>query len=561
MPRLGTPGTQRVSSDPAYHFQSTVPRYLAPFCPSRVLHRVTDLLIVGSGIAGLRAALEIPSHLDTIIVSKGGRDDSSSHWAQGGIAGVLGTDDRFENHVADTVLAGGSLCDRDVVERVVGEAPARIGELIDWGTDFDREQGEIALGREAGHSHHRIVHALGDATGKEIMRAIVDQVAARHHLEVITAGFTLDLLVHEGRCVGAIVWHPDLGMVMIWARETILCTGGAGQLYRESTNPLVATGDGMALAYRAGVVLRDMEFMQFHPTVLYIAGSGRSLITEAVRGEGAHLVDRNGYRFMFDYDGRLELAPRDVVSQAIVAQMEKTQHPCVYLDLSHLEADHVRQRFPGIATRCAKFGLDLHRDRIPVRPGAHYMMGGVRCGSEGQTSLPGLRAAGEVTSTGLHGANRLASNSLLEGLVFGSNAGRAAAAAAERGPSAPAIMRSLVGVTRPAPDVPLDLADIRNSLKSLMWRYVGVRRSGDGLVEAARTIDQWCRYVLPCQFSQPEGWELQSMLTVARMMVESALARRESRGVHFRTDFPEPDDLHWNRHYEVVRSPAPSEGP
>ena len=295
-----------------------------------------------------------------------------------------------------------------------------------------------------------------------------------------------------------------------------MCTGGAGQIYRETTNPEVATGDGHALAYRAGAEVRDMEFMQFHPTVLYIAGGSRSLITEAMRGEGARLVDSTGRRFMLDYDERGELAPRDVVSQAIVAQMEKTRQPSVFLDLSHLEAEHVRKRFPGIARTCAEFGIDIATDPIPVRPGAHYMIGGVTVDHEGRTTVPGLWGAGEVTSSGLHGANRLASNSLLEGLVYGAHAGAGASAGAlMEGDTFRAIPLEN-GPTEGRAE-PLDLIDIRNSLKSLMWRAAGVRRTGSQMADAAKTIRRWCSYVLPRQLSDPHGWELQNMLTVASL--------------------------------------------
>jgi L-aspartate oxidase len=295
-----------------------------------------------------------------------------------------------------------------------------------------------------------------------------------------------------------------------------------------------------------------MEFMQFHPTVLYIAGGSRSLITEAMRGEGARLIDSTGRRFMPDYDERAELAPRDVVSQAIVAQMEKTRQPSVFLDLSHLDPEHVRKRFPGITRTCAEFGIDIATDPIPVRPGAHYMIGGVTVDHFGQTTVPGLWAAGEVTSSGLHGANRLASNSLLEGLVYGAHAGAGASALALEEPDT---FRGipLENATVEPRNEPLDLADIRNSLKSLMWRAAGVRRNGPQLEDAARTIRRWCGYVLARQFNQPHGWELQNMLTVASLMVEAAVAREESRGVHLRMDFPEIDDVHWRRHLSMTR--------
>lgn len=525
---------------------SDVPRYLVPFHGKALPHHFTDVLIIGGGLAGLRAASAVDPQLSVLVVTKDKLEQSNSNYAQGGIAGVLAPSDRFEDHIADTLAAGGVLCDRDVVEMVVREAPARINELIRWGTQFDERDGELTLGREGGHGQHRIVHALGDATGKEVMRAMIAWTRQLANVRIWENTFTLDLLTHEGSCRGALVFHTQAS-AFVWAKHTILCTGGVGQLYRESTNPEVATGDGHALAYRAGAELRDMEFMQFHPTVLYIAGSSRSLITEAMRGEGAHLVDRDGYRFMPDYDERGELAPRDVVSQAIVSQMEKTRYPHVYLDLSHLNPRFVRERFPGIAETCQKFGLDITRDRIPVRPGAHYMIGGVTVNPRGATTVARLWAAGEVTSSGLHGANRLASNSLLEGLVYGVHAGQEASRAALQDPDDfrplrienPAIRKS---------DPPLDLADIRNSLKSLMWRAAGVRRSAAQLADAAETVDNWCRYVLARQFDDPSGWELQNMLTVARVIVAAARQREESRGVHWRADFPATDDVHWNRH-------------
>lgn len=523
------------------------PRYLVPFHPKRIPHFFTDVLILGGGLGGSRAALAIDAGLSVLVVTKEGLEESNSAHAQGGIATVLDPEDCFENHVADTLRAGGSLCEQAVVERVVREAPQRIKELIAWGTRFDQVGERLALGREGGHGRDRIAHALGDATGKEVMRAVTARLLALPHVEIWPQTFTIDLLTDEGVCRGALVWNGQHGKTMIWAKQTILATGGAGQIYRETTNPDVATGDGMAIAYRAGAELRDMEFMQFHPTVLYIAGSSRNLISEATRGEGAWLVDRYGRRFMQEYDSRGELAPRDVVSLAIVSQMEKTRHPNVYLDLTHLDAQRVMGRFPGIAAVCREFSLDITRDRIPVRPGAHYMMGGVTVDSEGRTTLPGLWAAGEVTATGLHGANRLASNSLLEALVYGAHAGEGAsqAAAAMRDCFS---ARMLENPRMETPSEPLDLADIRNSLKSLMWRNVGVRRDAEGLREAAENLDLWCRYVLARQFTDPDGWKLQNMLCTARLMVAAAIARQESRGAHVRTDFPQTDDEHWYRH-------------
>jgi L-aspartate oxidase len=519
-----------------------------------VPHYFADVLIIGGGLAGLRAAMEVNRRLSVLVTTKDEIEQSSSSWAQGGIAGVLDPEDTFAEHVADTLTAGGVLCNRGIVEMVIREAPDRIKELMQWGAHFDEEAGRLALGREGGHSRHRIVHALGDSTGKEVMRAVIARARGVENLEIWQKSFTIDLLTFEGVCRGAIVWNPDHGKTYVWAKQTILATGGCGQVYRETTNPPVATGDGHAIAYRAGAELRDMEFMQFHPTVLYIAGSSRTLITEATRGEGARLVDATGHRFMPDYDERGELAPRDVVSQAIVTQMEKTRHPCVYLDLSHLDATAVRERFPGIAKACAQFGLDIASDRIPVRPGAHYMVGGVTVDIDGRTTLSGLWAAGEATSSGLHGANRLASNSLLEGLVFGRRAGEGASRDALEMPDGYEVLPIENPIIRTPDEPPLDLTDIRNSLTSLMWRACGVRRTASQLAEAAATIDQWQRYVLPRQFDRPSGWELQNMLILARVMIDAALRREESRGVHFRSDFPATDDERWQKHLTFART-------
>ena len=544
------------------------PRYLVAFGPKRVPHCFTDVLILGGGLAGLRAALAVDPRLSVTVVTKNDLQSSSSQWAQGGIAGVHDPEDRFDNHVADTHSAGGGLCHDDVVDSVVREAPGRIAELIAWGTKFDERDGTLDLGREGGHSHHRIVHALGDATGREVMRAVIERARRLDNLEVWPDTFTIDLVTDAGGCRGALVWNRSHGKTLVWARRTILATGGAGQLYRESTNPDGASGDGLALAWRAGATVRDMEFMQFHPTVLYIAGGARSLITEAVRGAGAWLVDRDGRRFMPEFDPRAELAPRDIVSRAITAVMHRTHHSNVYLDLSHLDPTMVHRRFPGMAQICRKFGLDLARDRIPVRPGAHYMIGGVEVDADGRTDLPGLFAAGEVTSSGLHGANRLASNSLLEGLVYGARAGRSASDDVLADPRADAFQVPDLSNPR-APDTngSLDLADIRNSLRSLMWRQVGVERSGDGLAEALDTVEGWCRYVLPLQFPDPEGWQLQNMLEVARLMISAARVRTETRGVHVRRDFPQAVDgwrthIGWRRgRQEPLLEPLPGAAP
>ncbi|WP_165219379.1 L-aspartate oxidase [Aquisphaera insulae] len=534
-------------------------RYLVGFDPRELPHHFTDVLIVGGGIAGLRAALGVPEEFRTLVVTKDEVRESNSNYAQGGIAGVLDPEDRFDNHIADTLAAGKGLCDFEVVEMVVREAPERIRELIRWGTHFDEADGHVLLGREGGHSHARIAHALGDETGREIMRAMIHQARAHRSIRIWQNCSTIDLLTHEGRCRGVLVWDKRRGFALVWARAVVLATGGAGQLYRETTNPPIATADGHAMAYRAGVELRDMEFMQFHPTVLYMAGSARHLLTEALRGEGAHLVDKDGYRFMPDAHPLAELAPRDDVSLAIARQMAKTRHPNVYLELSHLDPTYIRSRFPGIDRLCQSFDLDITKDRIPVCPGAHYMIGGATVNELGRTSMPGLWAAGEVSSSGLHGANRLASNSLLEGLVYGARVAEDIVHTLdESGPwrlEVPPVMAA----SRPSRDnrARIDLDDLRKSLRGLMWRQMGITRDASGLQDAAVQVDHWCRYVLPQIFDDPAGWAMQNMLITARLMIAAAAERKESRGVHSRADFPEPDpsrNVHITIQYPPIRS-------
>lgn len=525
------------------------PRFLAPFHAKRHPHFFTDVLIIGGGLAGCRAALAVDPSLRVLVVCKDGLANSNSAKAQGGIATVwdMKVDD-YDKHVKDTLIAGGELCDPQIVRMIVERGTDQIRQLIEYGAQFDRRpDGDLLLGREGGHSEFRIIHALGDATGKEVMRAVAAEVQRRPNIRVWNDTYALDLLTADGFCRGAVVhWSKSDETELVWAKQTILATGGVGQLYRETTNPNVACADGVAMAYRAGAEIRDMEFVQFHPTVLYIAGGSRSLITEAMRGEGAYLIDKDGYRFMKDYDDRLEIAPRDVVSRSIVRQMIKTNHPNVYLDLRHKDPAWVYKRFPGITETCAHFGIDIAKDKIPVRPGAHYSMGGVLVDAQGRTNIRSLWAAGEVSSTGLHGANRLASNSLLEALVFGEMTGRLAG---EIALEISDDYRALPIENRPVENRlisagsgqhnDLDLADIRNSLKSTMWRLAGVVRDEHGLEEALQNISHWSRYVLSYQFKTELGWELQNMLTVSRLIVEGALNRRETRGSHNRSDYPD----------------------
>jgi L-aspartate oxidase len=523
-------------------------RYLVRFGPKQSQHLFTDILIIGGGIAGLRAALCVPKHLKVLVITKDKLRESNSTYAQGGIAAVRAPEDRYEDHIADTLTAGAGLCNRDVVDVVVREASRAVDDLIAYGTRFDDD-----LGMEGGHSYKRIVHALGDATGTEVMRAIIAAARRASNVTIWDRTFTLDLLTlpadQGGACVGAVVQRQTRERLLIWAKQTIVASGGAGMVYRETTNPPVATADGMAAAYRAGAVLRDMEFMQFHPTVLYVAGSSRFLITEAARGLGAYLRDVNGHRFMPEVDSRAELATRDVVSQAIMRTMARTQHPNVYLDLSHLDPAIVRSHLPGIDRVCREFDLDITRDPIPVRPGAHYMIGGIKIDTQGRTTVPGLWAAGEVSSSGLHGANRLASNSLLEGLVYGAVCARLASAEAETMEDHFQVPR-LEADFAPETEGRLDVADLTASLRGLMMRRVGVERHRPGLEEAEKQVSFWCGYVLSREFHTRAGWELQNMLTAARLMIWAALTREESRGVHFRSDFPQRDDTHWARHLD-----------
>ncbi|MEZ6142959.1 MAG: L-aspartate oxidase [Zavarzinella sp.] len=528
-------------------------RYLTSFDARTAYHQFTDILIIGAGIAGTRAALEIPDSLQVMVLSKDSIRESNSTYAQGGIAGVISPEDTFEKHIEDTHIAGAGLCDPEIVETVIREAPQQINDLIRFGVNFDLENGELALTREGGHSHRRIVHALGDATGHEVMRALIHCVRERPNLVIEGNAFLLDLLTHDGQCVGAIIHKTGIGNVLVWAKAVILTSGGCGMVYRETTNPPIATGDGIAAAYRAGAEVRDMEFMQFHPTVLYVAGSSRTLISEAVRGEGAYLRDVNGERFMLKEDDRAELAPRDVVSQAIFRCMEATRHPNVYLDLSHLPHERVIERFPGIRRACAEFGLDITRDWIPVRPGAHYMVGGVSVDLNARTTIPGLWAAGEVSASGLHGANRLASNSLIEGLVYGTRAATDAVRSCENFPFRLPLPLSHL-LSRRTKEQSIDIDDMTNALRSMMVRHMGIVRERKRMQDAHRDVEFWSKYALEQEFHEQRGWELQNLLTVAQLMIQGALAREESRGTHFRADFPKRNDEQWIRHIAMKRS-------
>ncbi len=528
-------------------------RYLVNIDSISTHQLFTDCLVIGAGVAGLRAAIEAAEQQNVIVVCKQALEDSNTYNAQGGIASVLNKSDTFDSHIADTLSTGCGICDEGVVEMVVRQGPQLVEQLLDWGAEFDLVNGHIAATLEGGHSCPRIAHAHGDETGRIIAETLIKEVKQNQNIKVIENFFTIDLLTNEdSRCIGIIGFDKQRGPQIIWAVNTILATGGIGQLYRETTNPEVATGDGLAMAYRAGAILQDLEFMQFHPTTLYIAGASRTLITETLRGEGAVLLDNKGRRFMKDYHEAAELAPRDIVSRAITEQMRKTESTHVYLDVRHFDKKHFAERFPRINQLCESFDIDVSRDLIPVRPSAHYLVGGVKTDSRAASSVGNLYACGEVASTGLHGANRLGSNSLLEGLVFGKIAGRSVSQGRKKAVSH--IKHPRIRHQFPSSDrTILDTADVRNSLRALMWRNVGITRSAQPLAECQEIIKFWQSYVMDKTFDSPQGWQCQNMLAVCLLVAKSAQMRRESRGVHFRRDFPDTDDKNFKKHTEISK--------
>jgi L-aspartate oxidase len=494
-----------------------------------------DFLVIGSGVAGLRAAIELSRSGRVLMLTKGHSLESSSSYAQGGVAVALSEEDDVGVHLTDTLNAGHGLCRPEAVRVLVEEGPERIQELIGWGARFDKVGGKFAFAKEAAHSRSRILRARGDATGNEMVKVLMARAHRERAIRWLEHHFTVDLVVVDGVCRGALVLDESRGTRFILpACAVLLATGGAGQVYARTTNPPSATGDGMAMAYRAGAVLEDMEFVQFHPTALYLPSSPPFLLSEAIRGEGGQLRNIKGERFMERYHPAGALAPRDVVARAIWSEMAATRARYVYLDVTHLSASFVKRRFPTIYTTCLRYDIDITEEWIPVSPSAHYLMGGVRTDTSGATSLPGLFAAGEVACSGVHGANRLASNSLLEGLVFG----RRAAVAAQA---------FVAGGTRPLPSVreldsgPLeDLEDadkLRSSLRRLMWGKVGLVRTGDSLTSAVAQLSRWERAVSH-PFRSRTGLEVKNMVQVAHCIAEAALWREDSVGAHYRADVP-----------------------
>ena len=492
---------------------------------------VTDFIVIGSGVAGLRASIALAeSGARVSVLTKDKTSESNTEYAQGGVAVVLSDDDDPELHEEDTLVAGAGLCDEQAVETLVTEGTKYIRQLIGWGTEFDRKGGKLIFTQEAAHSRRRIIHAHGDSTGKEIVRSLIARAGAEKSINLLPFANTESLIVRDGRCIGVRYLDPILRAPRdVFANAVILCTGGAGQLFLHTTNPPVATGDGMAMAYFAGAEMADMEFIQFHPTALSLEGAPRFLLSEAMRGEGGVLRNTSRERFMDRYDERLELAPRDIVSRSIVAEMRRTGSRHVFLDMTALDAKFLKERFPKIHETCAAFGLDIARDMLPVSPASHYCMGGVRTDLWGRTTLPGLYAAGEVSCTGVHGANRLASNSLLEGLVFGARAGEAAGRESKHMARGDGRLEEdeSVGCN---PESTISTA-VRKRVKRVMWERVGILREANALRRAIAEFDQISNANLSVSS--------RNFVTLAWLVARAALWREESRGGHFRTDFPE----------------------
>jgi L-aspartate oxidase len=513
-----------------------------------------DFLVLGSGIAGVRAAIELARVGSVLVLSKGDLYESSTEYAQGGIAAAMSEDDEVSLHLHDTLQAGDGLCREDAVRILVEEGPRLIQELIEWGMHFDRDGTKLAFTREGAHSRSRVLHAHGDSTGREILRALMAKAKSLPAIQVQPYTFAVDLLVEDGGICGAQYLDEKTATAReVYASVVLLATGGLGQVYRETTNPSVACGDGVAIAWRAGALLSDMEFIQFHPTALYVTGAPRFLLSEALRGEGAQLRNIDLERFMPRYHEAAELAPRDVVSRAIVLEMHKCRSDFVYLDLTGLDPEHVKRRFPRICSTCLEYNLDITTDLMPVRPAAHYAMGGVATDLDGATSLDRLYAAGEVAATGVHGANRLASNSLLEGLVYGARAARAMAEQksgprpAERTAAPP----PFESPGRPGAAGPAELGKFVAKVRSIMWDKVGIIRSGKMLGEAVKRLDTLA--LPPAAASSRPHYEAQNTLEVARLIARCALAREESRGAHYRTDCPLKNDAAPAQHSFVAK--------
>ncbi|MCU1285580.1 MAG: L-aspartate oxidase [Acidobacteriales bacterium] len=508
----------------------------------------TDFIVVGAGVAGLRAAIALAEAGRVLVLAKQELTESATQYAQGGVAVALSDEDEIGLHLQDTIDAGDGIVNADAARVLVEEGPERIQELLEWGTQFDRTGIKLTFTREGAHSRSRILHAHGDSTGQEMGRALTAKAMTLPNISFCEFEFTADLLMSGGAAGGVELIAQEGTRHSVSASSVLLATGGAGQVFRDTTNPSVATGDGVAMASRAGATISDMEFVQFHPTALYVPGAPRFLLSEALRGEGAYLLNTELQRFMPALHPMAELAPRDVVARAIASEIARSAapDPVVYLDMRHLDPAHIAKRFPRIHTTCLEYKIDITKDLVPIRPAAHYLMGGVQTDLFGRTNIPGLFAAGETACTGVHGANRLASNSLLEGVVYGARAG--------------ACMREELKTSRALNDQKGDIPSGKDDpekaeqsikvLQNVMWRHAGVVRSGEGLQEAMAMVGA-LKDRLPAPVSR-RSCEAANIQQVAWLIVRSAIARKESRGAHFRTDFPAHDDANYRKH-SVVR--------
>ncbi|MGB9715920.1 MAG: L-aspartate oxidase [Thermodesulfovibrionales bacterium] len=509
--------------------------------------KIVDYLIIGSGVAGLRAAIELAPHGKVLVVTKDKPSESTTEYAQGGIAVALSDEDEIGIHYDDTLKAGDGLCRKEAVKILVEEGPERIIELISWGAEFDKEGTKLDFTMEAAHSRRRILHAHGDSTGREIVRVLLEKASSFSSIETYPFSFTIDLISKDEQCLGAYILK-NRKIILILAKATIMATGGAGQVFARTTNPPVSTGDGMSVAFRAGAILEDMEFIQFHPTSLYSPLAPQFLLSEAMRGEGAILRNIHKERFMMDYHPMAELAPRDVVSRAIISEMVKTKSDYVYLDLRHLGREFLKNRFPRIYSTCLQYNIDITKDMVPVSPAAHYVMGGIKTDTNGASNIKGLYAAGEVACTGVHGANRLASNSLLEGLVFGARAGRAALGSPIKNEQLTMSIKEFATDTSyfaGFSSIP-DHEEIRHELRKLMWERVGIIRCEESLGYARKRLSEWSFIKEKMPLTRRE-LELKNMLFVANLITEASLLRKGSVGAHYRSDYPERGEG-WQRH-------------